>query len=106
MNRFVPVKNRVLLLLAGSVFVGGCCRARQTQEDLVAEKKGQGMVRIQKFTLTDKTLTLDYQVSNPFDDDIRVCQDTSIDGYLHAVTRIDAETVWIKLRFCRSGIQT
>ena len=86
-------------LLACSVLLGGCGGASQTQEPPSPEKERPGMIQIKKLTATDANLTLDYQVSNPFEDDIRVCQDTSAFGRTHVVTWIDDETVWIKLRF-------
>ncbi|MHC4539994.1 MAG: hypothetical protein ACYS74_09475 [Planctomycetota bacterium] len=57
------------------------------------------MVQIQNLTLTDKTLTLDYRVSNPFAEDIWVCQDTSVYGFRHVIIAIDGESLWMRLRF-------
>ena len=88
-----------IFLLACSVFLSGCCSARHTLEDRVPEKEPHRMIRIQNLRLSDKTLTLDYQVSNPFSDDIRVCQDTCVFGCTqHVKTIIDGETLWIRLR--------
>ena len=89
-------------LLACSVFLGGCCCTRHIPEDLTREKKPAEMIQIQNLTLTDKTLTLTYRVSNPFEDGIWVCYDTWVHGeqdVQSTSTRIDGETVWIKLRF-------
>lgn len=90
------------LLLACSVFLSGCCRTRQIPEAVAREKEPPEMIQIRNLTLTDKTLTLDYRVSNPFEDDIRVCYDTWVhgkQGVQDTKTRIDGETVWIKLSF-------
>ena len=60
------------------------------------------MVQIRNLTLTDATFTLDYQVSNPFEDGIWVCYDRWVhgeQGVQDVATRIDGETVWIKLLF-------
>ena len=89
-------------LLACSVFLVGCCCTRQIPEDLTREKEPSEMIQIQNLTLTDKTLTLTYRVSNPFEDDIWVCYDTWVHGeqdVQSTSTRIDGETVWIKLCF-------
>ena len=89
-------------LLACSVVLSGCCRTRQSPGDLPPQKEPPGMIQIQEFSLTDKTLTLDYQVSNPFEDGIWVCYDTWVHGeqvVQDVTTRIDGETVWMKLRF-------
>lgn len=87
-----------VLLLVCCIFFGGCSDARQIQEDRASEKEASPMIQIQNFTVTEKTLSFVYKVTNPFTYDIRVCQDTSFFGYPHVVTRIDNETVWIKLR--------
>ncbi|HUV65590.1 MAG TPA: hypothetical protein VMW24_16955 [Sedimentisphaerales bacterium] len=87
-----------VFLLACSVLLGGCSRTIQTQEPPVAEKETPPMVQVKNVTITDANLILDYRVSNPFDDDIRVLLDVSHEGDPYAVTRIDGEWVWIKLR--------
>lgn len=69
-------------------------------EGLVTEQEPPGMIQIENLTVTDNTLTLDYRVSNPFQDDIRVCHDRAVYGkqdVQHAKTRIHGETVWIML---------
>lgn len=78
-----------IFLLVSSVFLTGCRRAPDSEECR--------MLEIENLTVAEKTLTLDYRVSNPFEQDIWVCED--IDDYSidHVETRIDAETVWIKL---------
>ena len=73
--------------------------AEQITEAEVREKEPPPMIQIQNFSLTDKILTFDYRFSNPFKDDIRICQDICVYGNQHVATIIDAETVWIKLRF-------
>lgn len=88
-------------LLAFSVCFSGCWRTRQGDEHLALEKEPPPMIKVKDLTVTDETLTLDYQVSNPFDDDIRVCHSAGIYGnrdIQRAARRIEAETLWIKLR--------
>ena len=115
-------------LLSCSVFLGGCCRhrhigdmaqekeppkeiqevvttgkepTRHIPEVPITEKEPPQMIQIQNLSLTDKTLTLDYQLSNPFDEEIWVCYDTGVYGkqdVQHAYMDIDGETVLIKLR--------
>ena len=74
--------NNILytFLLACSVILGGCYRTRQVPEDLIQEKEPAEMIQIHKLTLTDYTLTLNYRVSNPFEDSIWVCYDTWVHG--------------------------
>ena len=63
-------------------------------------KEPPKMIKIQGIKVTEETLTLDYRVSNPFDDDIQVCHDTGVYGnqeVQHATTRIYGQTVWIIL---------
>ena len=60
------------------------------------------MIQVRNVTLTDKTLTLDYRVSNPFEEGIWVCYDTWVhgeQGLQNTATRIHGETVRIKLCF-------
>jgi len=71
----------------------------QLPREKAPEKGPCLMLDIESLTVTEKALTLDYRVSNRFLDDIRVCQDIDVYGRDHVETRIDAETVWIKLRF-------
>ncbi len=94
--------NFYTFLLVCSVLLGGCGHARQSPEDLAREKKPPEMIQIQNLTLTDKTLTLDYRVSNPFEEGIWVCYDIWVHGkqdVQDVTTRIDGETVWIELSF-------
>jgi len=59
------------------------------------------MLEIQNLTVTEESLTLDYRVTNHFEDDIRVCEDIDIlgkHGKWDVETRIADETVWIRLR--------
>jgi len=106
-------------VLVCSVFLGGCCRTRQYQEDLarkeepfrqapevmVQDKEGKKqplMIQIQNILLSDKILTLNYRLSNPFQNDIWFCYDTWVYGKPNVqdvTTRIDDDTVWIKQRF-------
>lgn len=89
-----------IFLLACSVFLDGCGQPRQIPEDLAREKEQPEMIQIQNLTLTDSTLTLDYRISNPFEDDIRVCHDRTVYGkqdVQHAKTRIHGKTVRIIL---------
>ncbi|MHC4119822.1 MAG: hypothetical protein ACYSWO_20175 [Planctomycetota bacterium] len=87
-------------LFACPVFLSGCSGSRQIPEDLAGEAEPLGMIQIQNVLLTDKTLALDYRVSNPFDSDIRVCHAAWVYGNLdvrHATTRIRDNTVRIIL---------
>lgn len=121
------VMNTILyiLFLVCSVLMSGCSNTKQAEDlpmkneplkkvpevviqekepderiaEVVVKENGQlSMIQIQNFEVTEETLTFDYQVTNTFTYDIRVCQDTSFFGYPHVVTRIDEETVRIKLR--------
>jgi hypothetical protein len=88
-----------IFLLAISVFLSGCRPDSQLPKEKVADNGQCRMIEIQNLTATEKTLALEYRVSNPFTDDIWVCQDIDTEGKYDVETRIDAETVWIKLRF-------
>jgi hypothetical protein len=91
-----------IFLLAYSVFLIGCRPSRpdsQLSREKVPEEGQCLMLDIENLTVTEKALTLDYEVSNPFTHDIRICQDIDTEGKYDVETRIDAETVWIKLRF-------
>ncbi len=88
-----------IFLFACSVFLSGCHPYTQLAREKAADNGKCGMLQIENLTVTEKTLMLDYRVSNHFAYDIRVCQDIDFDGREHVETRIDAETVWIKLRF-------
>jgi hypothetical protein len=115
-------------LLSYFVFLGGCCRHRhiedtaqekeqpkdiqevvttdkeppkQIPEAVASKNEPTSMIQIQNFSLTDKTLILDYRLSNPFKDDIWVCHDVSVydkQDVQHSYTIIDGEMIWIKLR--------
>ena len=90
------------LLLACSVLLSSCCRTRQSPKNLVPEKESPQMIQIQNFRLTDKTLTLDYRVTNPFEEAIWVCYDIWVHDkqpVQDTATRIHGETVRIKLCF-------
>jgi len=80
------------------VFLSGCYCVRQTQENRDPDIEAHQMIQIQNFTLTERNLSFDYKVSNPFAEDIRVCQDINVYGNQHVATIIDAETVRIQLR--------
>jgi hypothetical protein len=103
-----------MFLLICSVFLSGCYRAGPDPEIVPQEKELHGqiptavaiekeppsMIQIQNLSFTDKTLTLDFRLSNPFEDDIHVCYDASIhgkQGVQSAATRIEGETVRIQL---------
>lgn len=88
-----------IFLLACSVFLGGCHPDSQVSREKAPEKGPCLMLEIENLTVAENALTLDYRVSNPFAYDIRVCQDIDVYGRYDVETRIDAETVWIKLRF-------
>jgi len=82
-----------------SVMSGGCSRRAQPPEEETAESIGQRMIHVENFTVTDKALTLDYRVSNPFGYDIWVCEDIDIHGRYDVETRISPGTLNIKLCF-------
>jgi hypothetical protein len=89
-------------VLAFSVFSGGCFHKGEIKEDLTQEKETVEMIQIQDLTLSDGTLTLNYRVLNPFEERIWACYDTWVHGernIQNTSTRIDGETVFIKLRF-------
>lgn len=91
-----------IFLLATCVFLSGCRPDSQLPREKAREKEPAEMIQIRNLTLTDKTLTLNYRVLNPFEDGIWVCYDTWVHGeqdVQNTSTRIDGETVWIKLRF-------
>jgi hypothetical protein len=96
-----------IFLFAISVFLNGCRPESQLPRekavvDQAADNEQCRMIEIQNLTVTDDALTLDYEVSNPFKDGIWVCYDTWVHGeqdVQNTSTRIDGETVWIKLRF-------
>lgn len=88
-----------VILLACSLLLSGCSSNRQTNKDKTQEKVASHMIKIQNLEVTEKTLTLDYAVLNPLDQDIWVCEDIDIYGKYDVETRIDSETVLIKLSF-------
>jgi hypothetical protein len=88
-----------IFLLVSSVFLSGCRQRSQPSEEKAPEKKACLMLEIENLAVTEKALTLDYRVSNHFGYGIWVCEDIDVDYEYHVETRIDAETVWIKLRF-------
>ena len=58
-----------------------------------------GIIKVENLTVEEKTLALDYQVTNPFPYDIWICEDIDTKGRYDVETRIDRETVLIKLKF-------
>jgi len=82
-----------------SVMLGSCSQRTQVPEEETAESIGKRMIHIENFTVTDKALTLDYKVSNPFGYDIWICEDIDIDGRYVVETRISPGTLNIKLCF-------
>jgi hypothetical protein len=57
------------------------------------------MVQIQRFSVGEDVLTVDYQVTNPFSYDIWICEDTLVfDPYHAAETRTTADSLTIRLR--------
>ena len=90
-----------IFLLVSSVFLSGCHPSHpesQLPQEEAADNEESRMIQIENLTVTEKALTLDYHVSNPFTHDIRICQDIDTEGKYDVETRIDAETVWIRLR--------
>ncbi|MHC4539996.1 MAG: hypothetical protein ACYS74_09485 [Planctomycetota bacterium] len=93
------VTNHYILLLACSVLLTGCWRAKAPVDDHVPEKGGTPVIKIESLEMTDKTFTLDYHVSNPSADDIYVCEAGCVfDCLEEAGTGIDGETLWITRR--------
>ena len=95
------MKNIIFkFLLTSSVLLSGCSNPGQIQEYMARKKEPPKMIKIQDIKVTEETLTLDYRVSNPFDDDIRVCHAAWVYGnreVQHATTRIRDNTVRIIL---------
>jgi hypothetical protein len=56
------------------------------------------MIYIENLTVNDKTLTLDYRVSNPFGYDIWICEDIDTYSGYDVETRINGGAIQIKLR--------
>jgi len=81
------------------LMLGGCSRRPPPAEDATAESIGERMIHIENFSVTEKTLMLDYKVSNPFEYDIWVCEDIDITGKYEVETRISPGTLRIKLCF-------
>lgn len=88
-----------IFLLATSVFLSGCRQRSQPSEEKAPEKKACQIIKVENLTVSEKALTLDYRVSNHFGYGIWVCEDICVDDIYQVETRIDAETVWIRLRF-------
>jgi hypothetical protein len=88
-----------VILLACSIALAGCRKDGQGSKEQVPEKEAPSIIAIENLATTEKNLTLDYRVSNPFPYDIWVCQDIDSEGKCHVETRIEPETVWIKLKF-------
>lgn len=88
-----------MFLLVFSLFLSGCRRDRKAHEDKAPEKEVFRMIQIHNLKVTKETLMLDYQVTNPFNYDIWICEDIDIFGELNVETRIDVEKLQIKCRF-------
>jgi hypothetical protein len=90
------------ITLACLVFFIGCrAESRRSKEKALA-KEPPKMLQIQNFTVTDKTLALEYKVTNPFENGIWVCYDIWVHGeqdMQDVAMRIDGETVRVKLCF-------
>jgi hypothetical protein len=88
-----------VLLSVCFVSLGGCGRTGQSPKAVAQEKEPPPMVQIQKLTVTDANLILDYRVSNPSADGLYVCESGCVFNCLEeAGTRIDGETLWITRR--------
>ena len=91
--------NYYIFLLACSLLLTGCWGTAKTLENHAPEKEASLMILIEDVKLTDKTLTLDYDVSNALADDIWVCEAPCVFNCVRqATTRIDGETLWIEFR--------
>lgn len=80
-----------------SVLLCGGCQMKQTMQEQSIAKEAQIMINIRKVTRSEKTLAVDYEVQNLFEDDIRVCQDINIYSNMDVAIRIDEEDIWLKL---------
>ncbi|UCF16303.1 MAG: hypothetical protein JSW59_02365, partial [Phycisphaerales bacterium] len=84
-------------LLACSVMLSGCSSSERIQEYMARKEESSEMIEIKDITVTEENLTLDYRISNPFQDDIRVCHDTWVYGkqnVQNVVSRIQEEAVY------------
>jgi hypothetical protein len=88
-----------MFLLACFVLMNGCSWDSQARIDKTQEKEGGRMIKINNITVKEETLTLDYQVVNPFTNDIWICEDIDIYGRYDVETRITDREIQIKLRF-------
>lgn len=100
----MSINVRIFILMC-SVFFLGCGVESQISKEKVPEKELSQMVDIQDHSLTDKTLTLDYQVTNIFNDDIWVLLEKNRSGFPYAITRIDEDWIWIKQRYCHEIVE-
>lgn len=91
------VTKQYLLLLVFSVFTSGCSHIGGVPKDRPLKTDMSNMIKIKEVTLTDETLNVVYEVVNPFEDDIRICQDINVYGGQHVATRIHGEEVFLKL---------
>jgi len=94
--------NLYTFLAVCSFFLAGCGRVGQGPKAMVQEEEPHNMIQIQNLSLTDKILTLDYQILNPFDDDIWICYDIWVhdeQGAQDTSVRIDGDSVRILLRY-------
>ena len=86
-----------VLVLALFAFLYACCR-NQVAVNGVPEKYLSQMIHIKNVELTEKTVILDYIVSNPYEHEIWVCEDIDRYGKYDVETRIAEKTLCVKLR--------
>ncbi len=88
-----------VFLVACSIFLSACRPRNPAYEEEASKERGKRMIRIENVAVAEKTLTLNYQVSNPFKYDIWVCEDVDIYGNYDVETRITPGTLHIRLCF-------
>jgi len=92
----------VLFMLVCSMLFSGCGRSGRGPQVTAMDKESPVMITIDNFEVTDKTLTIDYRITNNFDEGIWVCYDLCVhgeQGTQDTATRIEDKTAHIKLCF-------
>jgi len=88
-----------VLLLAFLLLFAGCRKDGQVSKEQPPEKEAPSIITIEDLATTERDLTLDYRVANPFAYDIWICEDIDTKGKCDVETRIELETVLMKLKF-------
>jgi hypothetical protein len=94
------MRNLTYVLLLTCFFcLIGCCRCGQDSRNMTGVKIDDLMVQILKFSIGEKTLTLDYKATNFFLYDTWICEDISVYDRRHdAEARIAAGMLLIRFR--------